>query len=141
MNINYISLFLFLCLCYLVVGITTQEILGLEQMLIETLFEQLTTEQVNTYLEFNRKYEWLGYALIPLIFLIKIALISKVLDVGVFFMEKEIAYAKLFTVVLKAEFIFLATPILKLIWFYYLNNDIVTPSPKKSIEKTCLAFT
>ena len=122
-NLNYVSLFLFLCLSYLFVGVATQEILGLEQMIIETLFEQLTTEQVNNYLTFNRKYEWLGYLMLPVIMLLKIALIAKILDAGAFFMEKEVSYAKLFTVVLKAEFIFLAIPFLKLGWFYFVKTD------------------
>lgn len=108
---------------YLLIGILTQELLGTEQLLIETLFEQLTTDQVNRYLDFKRNWEWISYLLLPLIFLLKIALIAKVLDAGVFFMDKEVSYAKLFSIVLKAEFIFIGIPILKLLWFYFVKTD------------------
>lgn len=123
MKLKYLNLFLFLCLAYLGIGILTQELLNSEQLLAETLLEQFTRDQVISVLRFNRDWKWLTYVLLPIVMLLKISLIAKIIDVGAFFIDKEISYKKLFTTVLKAEFIFLLAPIGKLVWFYYMQTD------------------
>jgi hypothetical protein len=61
--------------------------------------------------------------LLPIILLLKIAVIAKIIDVGAFFIDKKVSYSKLFSAVLKAEFIFLVAPVLKLGWFYFFKTD------------------
>ncbi|MBZ9786897.1 hypothetical protein LB456_05445 [Psychroflexus sp. CAK57W] len=123
MKLKYLNLFLLLCLAYLGIGIITQELLKTEILLAETLLEQFTRDQVLEVINFNRKWEWITYILLPIVLLLKIAMIAKIIDVGVFFMDKKISYNKLFSTVLKAEFIFLLAPVLKLGWFYFIETD------------------
>lgn len=123
MKLKYLNLFLLLCLAYLGIGIITQELLKTEVLLAETLLEQFTRDQVLEVINFNRKWEWITYVLLPLLLLLKIALIAKIIDVGVFFIDKKVSYNKLFSAVLKAEFIFLLAPVLKLGWFYFIHTD------------------
>lgn len=55
--------------------------------------------------------------------IIKVSIISTILDVGCFFFGKEIKYKKLFNIVVKAEFIFLLVIVFKTAWFYFLQTD------------------
>ena len=112
-----------LCLAYLGIGIITQELLKTEILLAETLLEQFTRDQVIEVINYNRKWKWLTYVLLPILLLLKIALIAKIIDVGAFFIDRKVSYNKLFSAVLKAEFIFLLAPILKLGWFYFVKTD------------------
>ena len=104
-------------------AILTQEFLNTEQLLIKTLYEQFSSDQVNRILNFNRKWEWVSYLLLPLILLLKISLIAKILDAGIFFIDRKISYGKLFSLVLRAEFIFLGIPVAKFLWFYLVQTD------------------
>lgn len=123
MKLKYFNLFLLLCLAYLGIGIMTQDLLKTEVLLAETLLEQFTRDQVIEVINFNRKWEWITYLLLPLLLLLKISLIAKIIDVGAFFIDKKVSYGKLFSAVLKAEFIFLLAPLLKLGWFYFFKTD------------------
>jgi hypothetical protein len=40
-----------------------------------------------------------------------------------FFIDQELSYGKLLSLVLKAEFIFLGIPIAKFLWFYFVHTD------------------
>jgi hypothetical protein len=130
-KLKYFNLFFLLCLAYLSVGIITQELLKTEVLLAETLLEQFTRDQVLQVVQFNRKWEWTIYLLLPLVMLLKIAIIAKIIDVGIFFIYKQVDYAKLFSAVLKAEFIFLLAPIAKLVWFYYFQTDFTIDDLQK----------
>lgn len=123
MKLKYVSLFFLLCLAYLGMGVITQELLKTEVLLAETLLEQFTRDQVIEVVNFNRKWEWITYVLLPMILLLKIALIAKIIDVGTFFIDKKVSYNKLYSTVLRAEFIFLLAPVLKLGWFYFFESD------------------
>jgi hypothetical protein len=123
LKLKYFNLFFLLCLAYLGIGIITQELLKTEILLAETLLEQFTRDQVIEVVNFNRKWEWITYILLPIILLLKIAVIAKIIDVGAFFIDKKVSYSKLFSAVLKAEFIFLVAPVLKLGWFYFFKTD------------------
>ncbi|NBC57755.1 MAG: hypothetical protein GVY05_05660 [Bacteroidetes bacterium] len=104
-------------------GVLTLELLDVEELLINTLYEQFSSDQVNRILSFNRKWEWVSYLLLPIILFLKLALIAKILDAGVFFIDRELSYGKLFSLVLRAEFIFLGIPIAKFLWFYFIQTD------------------
>ena len=123
MKLYNLTLFFLLNLCIVVLAILTQEFLDIERLLIDTLYEQFSSDQVNRILSFNRKWEWVSYLLLPLILLLKISLIAKILDAGIFFIDREISYGKLFSLVLRAEFIFLGIPVAKFLWFYCIQTD------------------
>lgn len=123
MNLKNLILFLSYNLCIVLLGVLTLELLDVEELLINTLYEQFSSDQVNRILSFNRKWEWVSYLLLPIILFLKLALIAKILDAGVFFIDRELSYGKLFSLVLRAEFIFLGIPIAKFLWFYFIQTD------------------
>lgn len=98
-----------------------QIILNIEDLTTSNLAEKLTYKQLLEYSSLKEKWKVVGYIIIPIYFLIKISLISAILDIGCFFFSKEIKYKKLFNIVVKAEFTFLLVIIFKTVWFYFFQ--------------------
>lgn len=117
--------FLFPMLVFLtfLFSLISKEILNIDEILINSMLEQYTKEQVNKAMNFNEQWEWLGYVFLPLFILIKVSTIAAILDAGCLFFDREIKYKKLFNIVLYAEFIFLFVILFKTAWFYFIQKD------------------
>lgn len=115
MKVNYL---LILIILQFAVNYLSKGILKTEELTISTLAEQLTNNQIKEILNLKQKWEWLNYVFFPVLVLIKISIITGVLDIGCFFFSKEIKYKNLFNIVVKAEFVFLLVIVFKTAWFY-----------------------
>ena len=118
-----ISLFSILVAITIFTGLISKELLNIQELIVNTLAEQLTKNQIEKALDSQEKWQFLGYILIPFLLIIKTSIIAAILDVGCFFFSKEIKYKKLFNIVIKAEFIFLLVIVFKTAWFYYFQTD------------------
>lgn len=87
------------------------------------LSEQLTYEQIEGLLQKTRKWEWLSYAILPAIYLVKLSLVATCLSVGMLFVNSQFEFKKMFGVALTAEFVFLIPSILKILWFTLFQTD------------------
>lgn len=103
--------------------ILSKNLLNTNELLANTLAEKFSQEQLISILNSQKKWEWLTYLIILISLLIKISIISTILDVGCFFFGKEIKYKKLFNIVVKAEFVFLLVIVFKTAWFYFFQTD------------------
>lgn len=115
--------FVILTILNFIFGITSNKLLNSNKLLVDSLIEQFPTDQVQELLTFQQKWEWLTYVILPLLLLLKIAIITAILDLGCFLFNKEIKYKKLFNIVVKAEFIFLLAIIIKTAWFYFYQTN------------------
>ena len=120
--------YFFLLLLVFFLGFISKELLNTEELVINSLAEQLTTKQIEKTLDFQQKWEWIAYLLLPLLLIIKVSIIALILDVGCFLFGEEIKYKKLFNIVTKAEFVFLGVIILKTLkfssaWFYFFQTN------------------
>ncbi|RIV50193.1 hypothetical protein D2V93_10420 [Flagellimonas taeanensis] len=119
-NIFYFSVLIVLSLG---IGLLSKELLNGDNLLIESLSNHYTIEQIEEIINFQKKWEFTWSILVPLILLIKISIIAVILDTGCFLMEKKIQYGRLFGIVLLSEFIFLVPIILKTLWFHFFQKD------------------
>jgi hypothetical protein len=115
------------------------KLLNIKDLLRHFLSEFLTQSQVNNYLEFQDKWHSLTYLYILFIILIKTSVITTILYIGLFLLNKELKYRLLWDITLKAEFIFLLVPILKIIWFTFFQtqydlNDIQNFYPLSALN-------
>lgn len=122
---NNLIIFIFLSILIILLTTLSKNILNFEEILANSLSYQLTKEQIYDILNLRDEWKWIEYVTTPILLLIKISIISAVLDAGCFFFEKEIKYKKLFNIVLKAEFVFLLVIIFKTIWFYFFKTNYV----------------
>lgn len=115
--------FLMLVFFTILFGYSFQELLNTNQLFINSIGEQFTIHQIQNILDFQEKWSFLSFLFIPIFLLLKILIISVIIDVGCFFYDKEIKFKVIFNAVTKAEFIFLLVILLKLIWFYFFQKD------------------
>lgn len=120
MNKNSI-IFLILLSATLIVGFVSKEFLDTNSLLLTSIAEQFTSEEINEIISFQDKLQLASYVIIPILLLMKISIISVIIDIGCFFFNKKIKYKKLFNIVMKAEYIFLLVIIFKTGWFYFFQ--------------------
>lgn len=118
------KLLVILILLIYLINYLTEFLLDLENLIIQHLSNNLSNIQINKIIDFQNKWEWLSYAIVPIFILIKMNLISSVLYIGTFFYSKtKVTFKQLFNAVVKAEFVFLGVGILKFIWFYFFQTN------------------
>lgn len=94
-----------------------------DDLVYNSLSEQLTSQQVENFLGFQKKWQWAGYVFTPVFLLIKTIIIATILYIGLFFSNKDLKFKNLWNIVLKAEFIFLLIPVFKIIWFHFFQPN------------------
>jgi hypothetical protein len=78
-----------------------------DNLYLNSIADQLYYEQIRKFIDSAEKWEWLGYALIPIIYAIKCSLVALCLGIGLFFVGERFEFKKLFGVAVAAEFVFL----------------------------------
>ncbi|WP_350284259.1 hypothetical protein [uncultured Croceitalea sp.] len=119
------SVFLFSALCILsfFIGEIGKYFLNINSLIYESLSYQFAHQYVDKVFENVRRWQLVGYLLIPLLLFIKTQAIAGVLGIGTFFFDKELSHRKLWNIALRAEFVFLIPQLLKLLWFYFYQVE------------------
>lgn len=99
--------------------------LNTEELIYNFYSEQLAQEQVKKILDSQQKWAWLGYAIIPLLVLIRSSLVALCLNVGMFFynMEHPFKFKQFFRIALLGEFVLVLVGFFKLGYFYFIKTD------------------
>lgn len=115
--------YLLLSIALIILTEITNKALDFKGLLYNSLAEKLTTKQIQYFFEFQEKWQWVGYAIVPIIVLIKTCLIASTLYIGTFFFSKvAVTFKQLWGFVLTAEFVFLLVPVFKMVWFYFFQT-------------------
>ena len=99
--------------------------LPFEQMMYSSLSEQLSANRIEKLIENQQKWQWLSYAIVPVLLLIKWLLVAVVLDIGALFLEIELKFKKAFHIAMLSEVVFIVLLATKFGWFFY-HRDILT---------------
>jgi hypothetical protein len=96
-----------------------------EIVFFNTYSEQLTYERSMELFSMMKSFSWTSYLLCPLVLIIKFSVVSVVIYIGVFFcdMQKDITMAKVFTVVIACEAVFVLAAAAKLLWFIFFAGN------------------
>ena len=116
-------IFIILSVAYIGLSYISSVILDLNGVMVRSLSEQLTAEQIEKVLSFKDQWQWISYISVPILLLIKISVIAVLIDVGCVFYNEKLPYKQLFRMALLGESIFLAVPIIKLCWFTFFQPD------------------
>ena len=122
---NMIVLFRFFVICSasLVIAICLKMFVFTDGIYFNSLAEKFSYDQIQTILDNGKKWGWLAYTFIPIIYFFKCSLVALCLYAGLFLINCNLEYLKIFNVVVKAEFVFLIPSIVKLIWFIFLQTS------------------
>ncbi len=133
-QIDFRVYFVLICIISAFLTFVTQRFVVGDQIYFRTYNEQLSVESIQQLLLFRDKWQWIAYAIIPLLFLIKLSAIALSLSIGCFMANLSISFKRLFKICLIGETIFLIPALIKIIWFWkfqieYSLNDLIYFAP------------
>jgi len=115
-------LFLVLCLVNALLAFSFNYLFVSDILYYQTYGEQLALSRIDKMVELSEKWEWLGYVFIPIILFIRVAFTSLCLYIGIFFVEIDLKFSKLFKIALLSEFVFFLSGFAKLIVFIFFKE-------------------
>lgn len=118
-------LFLSLTLVSLFSAIIFNNYLNVEELTYSLYSEQLAREQLEQLIKDKEKWSWIGYAILPLLILLRTSLVALCLSVGLFFYDQEnqIKFSQLFRIALIGEFVLALVGFFKFIYFYLIKTE------------------
>ncbi len=136
---GFLMPFVLFCLFHFILILSTTFLLVTDDIYYNALGDQLTFERINEIIDANKKWSWVVYPAIPLIYLFKFFLVVICLSAGAFLFHLEPSLKHLFKIALLAEFIFLLPPLIRLFWFSFINvnfalSDLQFFSPLSAIN-------
>lgn len=120
---NSTNKFLLICLAGTLLSWLFHYILIDETLYFNSLSNQFSYESINNIIRQNKKWAWIGYVFTPLLYLIKLSLITTCLGLGFFFTTNRFNFNAFFNVAVFAELILLFPILIKLLWFLFVQTD------------------
>ncbi|MFN5003924.1 MAG: hypothetical protein ACK514_08705, partial [Bacteroidota bacterium] len=129
-----ILVFLFCAVYYL-----TEHLLITDEIVYSSFIDRLSYDRISEILANGKKWQWLHYAFLPIILFIKIAFVATCLSIGGLIINIDAGFKKFASIAITAEFVFLITHIIKLLWFCivkvnYTLQDLQFFSPLSMIS-------
>ncbi|MCX6228080.1 MAG: hypothetical protein NTV75_02680 [Bacteroidia bacterium] len=104
---------------------TFNELFVTEKLYYQSFGEQIAVERIANMIATSQHWQWVGYILASAITLIRVAFTASCLYVGCALLEYKINFRDLFKISILADFVFVASAIVKLavlIFFKTVNN-------------------
>lgn len=126
---NSSHIFLILVLATWLLNYFYENVLLSDNILVSYFEKQLSHDKVLEIVNFKKDWDWLNYVTTPLIYVLKISMITFWILCGLIIFGFKISYKELFRVVLISEFIWLLPSTILIIWFglidtSYTFNDV-----------------
>lgn len=115
--------FVFLLICIAALRIVRNSILISDDVIYDSLSDQLSHERIIELLDRGKKWEWLSYCFLPFLLLIKLLFVAACLSIGALFLRTEAGFQKFLKIATTAEFVFLIPPFISLCWFAFVNTQ------------------
>lgn len=93
-----------------------------EIIYFQTFGDQLVEERINILFKISKKWQWFGYALIPIVVLIRVGFTSICLYIGLFVVDLKIPFRDLFKVTLLADFVFVFAGLTKMVILIFFKD-------------------
>lgn len=120
---NNLKIFFIYTAAALLLGYMSELFLVNDELVLAHYNGQFADDLLYKMLEWNQKWRWVTYVLLPLISIIKFSLISLCIYAGVYMANYPIRLSKIFQIVLLSEFIFFVPILIKLFWFTLIQTD------------------
>jgi len=118
-------LFLIIVIIGILITLLIKYYLSIDKLFYNFYSEKLVRDQIEKIQEFKKKWAWVGYAVIPLMVLLRSSLVALCLSIGVFFydIERKIAFKKYMRIALMGEFVLVLVGLFKFGYFYFIKTD------------------
>jgi len=109
---------------FMLISLAIKNFLPFEEMIFNSLSEQLSVKRVNEFITIQKKWEWIGYLVIPVLLLLKWVLTTLSIYIGTVFFDLKASFKKLFHIVMISEIVFLIPALVKFIWLYIHKDNL-----------------
>lgn len=93
-----------------------------DEIYYSTYAQQFSISRINSMIELSNKWQWWGYAIMPVIILIRVSYTSILLSIGFLFTEQHINFDKLFKITILADFVFVFAGLAKLVILIFFKQ-------------------
>ncbi len=131
MGINYITIhntgrtwkyFVFFIGFPLIINAITSLLFLNDVIYYQSLGEILSADKIANFISQTKKWQWLGYVLIPIIAIIRISFTATCIYIGSFIANIKVKFHELFKVALLADFIFVLASFITLIILIFFKE-------------------
>lgn len=122
-NINTTKIFFGYCLLIIVFSYLQHSILVNDQLYYNALSDQLSDDRIAKMLELEKKWQWIGYAVVPIGFALKFSLVSICLLIGSIFYNYKLEFSDSFKIALLSDIVFVIPTLLKFTWFLIIQKS------------------
>ncbi|MBR10771.1 MAG: hypothetical protein CMP48_24205 [Rickettsiales bacterium] len=105
------------------ISLVIEKFLINENHYYEYYASQLSLNQIDSLINNQSKWSWVGYLLLPVIYLLKFSMLSIWILVGIIFFSYKTSFKKIFHLVIVSEFVFLIPAFIKVVWFGLIHTD------------------
>lgn len=116
------QLFIALSVLGILMTFSVQYLFFSDELLQQTFGSQLAYERINAMFALSRKWQWVGYAIIPVVILLRVFYTSVFLYTGLFFADISTGFGKIFKIALWADFAFVLSGVAKLIILIFFKE-------------------
>ncbi|MFN8355779.1 MAG: hypothetical protein U0Y10_15080 [Spirosomataceae bacterium] len=132
--------FLILCAIYCILNVIADKYIYTKEFYYRLLSDNFSIVQIEKLLNSKKENIWIGYLLIPLNYLFKIAIISSEISLALYFTINRFEYKKVLKLVTTSEFIFLIPACIKLIWFLFIKTNFTPQELQNYYPLSLLSF-
>mgnify|MGYP000499879670 CR=1 FL=1 len=120
-----LTLFFFICLFLIILLFLDKTYISTDSKIFDFLAKDYPSEFVRNYMESQKKWWWVSYAITPVLIGIKVLLVAFCLNFVKILSEKleQVKFRDILTIVLMAEFVFLIAGFYKFFNFYLVDTD------------------
>ena len=120
-----LTLFFFICLFLIILLFLDKTYISTDSKIFDFLAKDYPSEFVRNYMESQKKWWWVSYAITPVLIGIKVLLVAFCLNFVKIISEKleDVQFRDILTVVLIAEFVFIIAGFYKFFNFYLIETD------------------
>lgn len=122
---NYYIIFIIIIL-YSLLTLLTTDFIASDSKIFDFLSKDYPSSVVQNYMESQKKWWWVSYAVTPVLIGIKVLLVAfclnfvKVIEIN---RQEDIKYSDILSWVLMAEFVFIIGGVYKFVYFYWVQTD------------------
>ena len=120
-----LTLFFFICLFLIILLFLDKTYISTDSKIFDFLAKDYPSEFVRNYMESQKKWWWVSYAITPVLIGIKVLLVAFCLNFVKIISEKleQVKFRDILTIVLMAEFVFVIAGFYKFFNFYLIDTD------------------
>jgi hypothetical protein len=111
------TLFIVLSFFYVIVTYLINKYVLDDNYLYHSFSGHLSTTQISSVIDIRNRFEWIIYASLPLLLVIKIVLVSACVYAGAVFGGYKIRYADIFKIIMLADLVLVLALVVKLFYF------------------------